>query len=192
MTERDDARGRVTRLQRMLGEEVARAFDAAYDIEEPAGSSEAWHATCARWGVAPIGEVERAEVRSALRPLRGAAIPEVQAVAEELAREVRVEARRVSTFDVPRDVEAAHEKLLRACDRMPADVVAAYRAAVLPKRQGMFGNVMKHHDPAQKSRYESPTAHAMRCTTCGAPRLSAQGFECEFCGGHMAERGGGS
>lgn len=189
MTGREDPRSRVERQKRALGEAVARAFDAACAIEEPAGSSDAWREVCARWGVTPASEAERAEVRAALSPLFGAPVPDVQAVARAIAREMRVEARRMSTFDVPREVEAAHDQLLRACDRLADELVVAYRALVLPKRRGMFANVMQHHDPEAKSRYEKPMAHAMRCTTCGAPRLKEDEFACAFCSGHMAERG---
>ena len=180
---------RVEALRRRFGEEVARAFDAACAVEEPAGSSAAWLEVCARWGIAAIDDGERAQVKAALSPLFGAPIPELHAVAAAIAKEIRVEARKISTFDVPRDVEAAHERLLAACSSLADDLVSAYRALVLPKRRGMFANVMKHHDPSAKSAYESPMAHSMRCRTCGAPRMGEQGFTCEFCGGHMAERG---
>jgi hypothetical protein len=182
---------RVEALRHRFGEEVARAFDAACAVEEPAGSSAAWLELCARWGVAPLDDAERAQVRAALSPLFGAPAPELHAVAAAIAREIRVSTRKISTFDVPRDVEAAHERLLAACDRLADDLVSAYRALVLPKRRGMFANVMKHHDASAKSVYESPMAHSMRCNTCGAPKMGEQGFECVFCGGHMAERGGG-
>ena len=180
---------RVEALQRRFGEEVARAFDAACAVEEPAGSSAAWRDVCERWDVAPIDDAERAQVKTGLSPLFGAPVPELHAVAVAIAREIRIEARKISVFDVPREVETAHERLLAGCQRLAEDLVSAYRALVLPKRRGMFANVMKHHDPSAKSGYESPMAHSMRCVTCGAPKMGEQGFSCAFCGGHMAERG---
>ena len=63
-------------------EQIAEAYKAAYEVDEPAGNSPAWQALWARWGVEHISDTERAQVIAAQKPLRGAPAMELVAVVQ--------------------------------------------------------------------------------------------------------------
>ena len=68
--------------------------------------------------------------------------------------------------------------------RSPDQVAQAYRKLVVPKRGGMFANVLAHHDASAPKPRTGAVAHALRCTTCGAPRIR-EGYDCPFCDNAM-------
>jgi hypothetical protein len=79
------------------------------------------------------------------------------------------------------------DRLDRLIDRIENELSVSYRAEVLPKRQGMFGNVMMHHDPNQKAgKWDKARAHVFKCKTCGGPRLKASDTICPYCDNPMA------
>lgn len=163
---------------------ISRAFDLAYSIEEGAGSSPDWIAAMAHFEVTPISEEERAQVRAAQNPLRGAPVPEFREVVVTIVKQARSSLRKVKTFDAPTEVEILHTRLVRLFERSEGELTDAYRRAVLPARKGMFANVMAHQAEAPKN-WMSPSAHALRCRHCGAPRLNEKDFVCAFCDQQM-------
>lgn len=165
--------------------EVAEAFGRAYEVEEPAGTSVAWDELLARNGVSPIGPEERAQVRAAQRPLRGAPALELFPVVQRICKEHRIALKRIDTWDAGSGVEFKHRSLLSLIERTEKELLDAYRNAVLPKRQGMFGNVFAAGAP-QPSAFKAASASALTCQWCGAPRLSDKDFQCAFCGQQMA------
>jgi len=171
-----------------LGDElrasIAAIFDTAYAIEEGAGSSPAWSALCAELEVPMLDDDERAKVRAAQRPTRGAPVAEVMAAAEAAAKRVRRKLKKIDVWDAPRPVERAHEKLMRLCESVGGELVRTYKGEVLPET-GMFANVLKHHDPTKKT-HTKATAHALRCTSCGAPKLRNDPV-CPFCDNPMVK-----
>lgn len=164
--------------------DVAEAFRTAYEVEEPAGVSMAWQALLARHGQAPIPDEERAQVKAAQRPLRGAAAVELFGITKALCREHRIALKRINVWDAGNAVEHKHQSLLNLIERTEGELLGAYRNAVLPKRQGMFGNVFATGTP-QASRHTAPSASALTCGGCGAPRLSDKDFMCAYCGQQM-------
>jgi hypothetical protein len=180
-------RAALTELHAAITRGVTQLFDTAVAIEEPVGLSEEWLSLLGYYGVAPISEQERVEVRAAQRPERGAALMELSQMVVILSKWARREVKRIDVdiIDDPSDVQIMHERLLRLTDRIANELDIAYRQAVLPKRQGMFANATAHHDPSQKS-WTKANAHAFKCRTCGAPRLKAGEDTCPFCGNPMA------
>ena len=168
-------------LQRFLAE----TFDTAYAIEEPAGSSAAWAAVCARWGVKLLPESEREQIRGGQRPLRGAPILELREVVVAVVFAARHSLRTLDAFsDDAADVEK--DRLLRITQRAESELVDAYSRAVLPKRKSMFANATAHVTPGAAPAMPAVAAHTLRCRHCGAPRFSDKDFECVFCGQQMA------
>jgi hypothetical protein len=180
-----DVRARLEQLREDLTRGIRQIFFTAMAVEEPAGRSEEWAALCAHYGVALVSDAERDQIRAAQKPLRGAPVMEFRAVVERLARWMRVETKKVNVFDAPSDVERMHDKMLLLLDRIERELVTSYSGEVLPKRQGMFGNVMAHHDPNKKPVWDSSRAHALTCRHCGAPRLKAGDLVCAFCDRNM-------
>ena len=176
---------RVLEQRRRLTTEVTRAFDAAHAVEEPAGGSPEWLVCCERWGVTPVDDIEREQIRKAQRPTRGAPVLELDRVLREISRVVRVETTRIDPSIEAREADGEQERLLRLTERVVDEVVTAYRGAVLPKAQGMFGNVFAHHGGAQASASTGAASYSLRCKTCGAPRMKSDDFQCAFCDGPM-------
>jgi len=168
-------------LQRFL----AAAFDAAYAIEEPAGSSDIWAAVCARWGVRLLPETEREQIRAGQRPLRGAPILELREVVVAVVFAARHSLRTVDTFNDDA-ADAEKDRMLRITQRAESELVEAYSRAVLPKRKGMFANATAHVQAGAAPLMPAVAAHSLRCRHCGAPRFSDKDFECVFCGQQMA------
>lgn len=171
-------------LRGWLAQNAAAIFREALAIDEPAGSSPGWQAACQYHGVPISSDQERGEIRRLQQPLRGAPVMELSQMVASLVRQARR-----SLHAVPHDgspaVESTLEQLRMLLDRTEREAVEAYKRAVLPKRQGMFGNVLAHHQ-AGATATAAPSAHIFCCRTCGAPRLAERDFNCPFCGNHMA------
>lgn len=184
----EERRAALTELHAALTRGVTQIFDTAYGVDEPAGVTPEWLSLLAYYGVSPISEAERVEVRAAQRPERGAALMEVSQLVAILAKWARREAKRIDVdiIDDPSEVQIMHERLVRLADRVANELDIAYRGAVLPKRKGMFANATAHHDPKHNAGWVKPLAHAFKCQTCGAPRLKAGEDTCPFCGNPMA------
>ena len=176
---------RLFELDVWLCAAVARAFDLAYAIEEPAGTSDEWEAGLSYFGLLKISDKEREEIRAAQKPIRGAPVLEFRNMVVAIVEKSRASLRQITAFDAPTDVEILHTRLTRKLERTENELTEAYRRAVLPQRKGMFGNVFAHHDEGQKSQ-ASAVAHALRCKHCGAPRLRDSDFTCAFCEEPMA------
>ncbi len=171
-------------LRQWLSHSLAAIFREAIAIEQPAGSSPTWLQACQFHGVPPLSDAERDEVRRAQSPLRGAPVMELSQMVTSVVRQAHQSLRAVVRDDSPA-VESALEKLKMLLDRTEREAVDAYKRAVLPKRQGMFANVLAHHDAGASTAF-SGGAHTLLCGTCGAPRLNDRDFNCPFCGNHMA------
>lgn len=165
--------------------EVTEAFRIAYEVEEPAGSTPAWEALLARHGIAPLPAEERAQVRTLQRPLRGAPAMELFPVVQKVCREHRIALKRIDVWDAGSAVEYKHQSLLNLFERTEQELLAAYRNAVLPKRQGMFAHVLSSGAP-QAGAFKAASTSTITCRWCGAPRLSDQDFLCAYCGQQMA------
>ncbi len=177
---------RIDEVQSELRALVTEAFDVAYAIEEPAGTSDAWDAICARFAIERLEPSQRPGVLATQRPHRGAPVFELHNVAKTIEAQSRRALKKIDVWDAPGPVERAHESLRRFIERMPDELLSAYKKAVLPERKGMFANVLTHQT-AGKGQPTGGSAHALRCTTCGAPRLDAESFECGFCGNDMVK-----
>ena len=176
---------KVDYLTTTLRNGVTQIFDTAMSVDEPAGTSAEWDALRTHYGVAAISDDERQQVITAQNPTRGAALMELSQTIKSLCFWARREARRVdvSIIDDPPELRVAHNRLISLVDRVDEEMDAAYRAAVLPARTGMFGNVLNHHDPnAPKPKWHKSQAQAFKCKNCGAPKLSKTDTECPFCG----------
>src|SRR5690606_30536075 len=117
------------------------------------------------------------------QPLRGAPVMELSQMIASLVAQGRRSLHAVPLDGSPA-AESALEQLRMLLDRTEREAVEAYKRAVLPKRQGMFGNVLAHHKAGPAA--TAPGAHIFCCRTCGAPRLTERDFNCPFCGNHMA------
>lgn len=176
---------KVEEIRDWFSQSIQHVFETAYGIEEPAGTSEGWQAVCAQYGVTPIDDEERQQVRAAQKPTRGAPVMELGPVVEEICRQGRVALNRIDVWEAPQEAKTLHERLGNLFSRTNNELVGAYKKAVLPKPAGgMFGNVFASHDPSKKAK-SGPSAHTLRCKTCGAPRLSDQDFTCAFCQNEM-------
>ena len=171
-------------LRHWLTSSLAAVFREALAIEQPAGSSPGWLAACQYHRIAPIDEAERETIRRGQKPLRGAPVMELSQMVTSVVRQARQTLHAVPSYGSPAG-ESALEQLRILLDRVDREVVEAYKLAVLPKRQGMFGNVLAHHQESSTPS-AAPSAHVFTCRTCGAPRLSPRDFNCPFCGNHMA------
>ncbi len=180
-----ERRERVEQVLGSLRQGVTQIFDTALSVDEPAGTNAEWDALRAHYGVAPITDPEREQVRAAQKPTRGAALMEVSQTVKSLCVWARREAKRIDIdiIDDPPEMRVLHARLVGLVDRVDNEIGSAYRAAVLPARQGMFGNVLMHHDPnAPKPKWHKSQAAAFKCKNCGAPKLSKSDTECAFCG----------
>jgi len=164
---------------------IAEAFRTAYGVETPAGVTPEWQALCARYGAAPLSDEERQQVLSAQKPLRGAAAMELLPVVKEICRTHRIATKKVDTWDHGSQAEWKQQALLNLIERTEKELLDAYRNAVLPKRQGMFGNVFATGTPQPRAQ-TAPSANTLSCRWCGAPRLSDKDFTCVYCGQQMA------
>lgn len=162
-------------------DQVGEAFRAAYEVDEGAGLSPAWQQVCARWSVALITEPERQQVRAAQRPLRGAAVMELQEVVSRIVGLHRPAVRRIDPWDAGAAVESKHQRLLNLIDRTENELLQAYRDAVLPKAAGMFANVFTGASPGPKPANTGPATYTITCRWCGAPRLSVRDLMCGYC-----------
>ncbi len=111
---------------------------------------------------------------------------EVAQVISAIVDQAKVSLGHVDPTGVSPELASVHDKLRRLIERTEREVVEAYKRAVLPKRVGMFANALAHHD-ASAAPAGAPSAHALLCMTCGAPRLSDADFSCPFCNQHMAK-----
>jgi hypothetical protein len=166
-------------------EQIAEAYKAAYEVDEPAGNSPAWQALCARCGVEHISDTERAQVIAAQKPLRGAPAMELVAVVKVLCRENRIRLKKVDTWDASNVADARHGALMNLIDRTDKELLSAYRGEVLPKPTGMFGNVFATPSTTASS-HQASTASAITCKACGGPRLSPNDYTCAYCGNQFA------
>ena len=170
-------------------EQIAEAYDTAYQVDEPAGNSAAWQALCARCGVAHISDTERAQVIAAQKPLRGAPAMELVGVVKVICREHRIRLKKVDTWDASGVADARHGALSNLIDRTDKELLTAYRGEVLPKPAGMFGNVFATPTAtpaATASAHQTSTASAITCKACGGPRLSPNDYTCAYCGSQFA------
>jgi hypothetical protein len=172
----------LEQLHGWLARAIGAAFCEALAVSEPAGSSPAWARTCAEHGVAAISEQARVEVRRAQRPLRGAPVMELAQVVTAIVRAARAHLEHVLVSG-PAET-SRRDKLKRLLDRADREVIEAYKRVVLPRRAGMFANVLAHHGGAPAA--AAPSAEVLLCQTCGGPRLGERDLECAFCGNHMA------
>lgn len=180
-----ERRQRVEQVSQSLSDGITQIFDTAMSVDDPAGTNAEWDALRAHYGVDAISDEEREQVRAAQRPTRGAALMELSQTVKSLCFWARREAKRIDVdiIDDPPELRVLHARLVSLVDRVDDELDAAYRAAVLPARQGMFGNVLKHHDPnAPKPKWHKSQAMTFKCKNCGAPKLSKSDTECPFCG----------
>ena len=174
----------LAQLRQWFVQSIAWAFKEAAAVELGAGSSPGWAQVLAQYEVAEISDEERGQVRAAQRPLRGAPVMELHAVVGAVIQRARTSLFSVDLDGASPEVESSHERLRMLLERTEGELIIAYKRAVLPRRQGMFGNVMAHH--ASDAASVGPTAHSLTCNHCGAPRLSDADFQCPYCGQHMA------
>ncbi len=167
-------------------ERIGEAYKAAYEVDEPAGSSPAWQALCAQYGVEPISDTERAQVVAAQKPLRGAPAMELVELVKAICREHRVQLKKVDTWDASGVADARHGALMNLIDRTDKELLTAYRGEVLPKPAGMFGNVFATPSTTAASAHQTSTASAITCKACGGPRLSPNDYTCAYCGNQYA------
>lgn len=177
----------LVQLRQWFSQSVAWIFREATSVAEPAGGSPGWGQVLATYEVSAISDPERQQVRAAQRPERGAPVMEVHAVVTTVARRARGALKGIDMWDAPPDEESHFDQSMMLIERTERELIAAYKQAVLPKRQGgMFANVMASQRPAASAADAGPRAHSLTCVHCGAPRLSDKDFECPYCGNHMA------
>jgi hypothetical protein len=162
-------------------DQVGEAFRAAHEVAEPAGRSPAWQQVCARWNVALISDAERQQVRAAQRPLRGAAVMELQEVTSRIVGLHRAAVKRIDPWDAGAAVESKHQRLVNLIDRTESELLQAYRDAVLPKAAGMFANVFVGTSGSPRPATQGASSYTITCRWCGAPRLSARDLMCGYC-----------
>jgi rubrerythrin len=172
-------------LRAWFAQNMAAIFREALAIDEPAGHSPAWQQACAYHQVPLMSDEEREQVRRLQKPIRGAAVMELSQMVSSVVRQARSSLHAVPN-DGSQEAETALDQLRQLLDRSEQQSVDAYKRAVLPKRKGMFGNVLAHHDDDAPAAMATPSTHTLCCRTCGAPRLNDQDFNCPFCGNHMA------
>jgi hypothetical protein len=110
---------------------------------------------------------------------------ELSQTVKSLCKWARRETKRIDVdiIDDPPEFRIAHARLVSLVDRVDSELDMAYRAAVLPARAGMFGNVLAHHDAnAKKPKWHKSQTMAFKCKNCGAPKLSKTDTQCPFCG----------
>lgn len=175
----------IEQLRMAYRESIARAFDAACAIDEPAGTSEAWHNVCQESGVQSLSEAERQQIRSVQRPTRGAPVMELRGVVLGICRTVRPKLNRLDCTLGTADEKIAWNRFYRLIDRAEHELVNLYKRHVLPPVSGgLFANVLAHAGRAPKP--AGGSANLMRCRHCGAPRMNDDNeFICEFCDNHM-------
>lgn len=176
---------RVDFLTTTLRDGITQIFDTAIAVDDPAGTSPEWDALRTHYGVSAISDEERAQVRAAQNPTRGAALMELSQTVKSLIFWTRREGKRCDPdiIDDPPELRVAHARLMGLVDRVDGELDMAYRAAVLPARGGMFANALAHHDAnAPKPKWHKSQAMAFKCKNCGAPKLSKSDTECPFCG----------
>ncbi|MGZ3419758.1 MAG: hypothetical protein ACXVEF_21205 [Polyangiales bacterium] len=174
------ARDRLLQVRAWYAQSLGEAFREASAITEPAGSSPAWVAICQRAGVAMCSPEEREQIRNGQRPTRGAPLMEFQAVVDAIVKRTRYEHASLRNV-MSDDFDKLWEEVRRVVEETEADMLKAYRAAVLPKRSGgMFANATAHVSG------NGPQVGAMTttltCKSCGAPQLEAGAFVCKYCG----------
>lgn len=175
----------LEQLHAWFARAIGAAFCEALAIPEPAGGSPAWARACDEHGVPLISEQARAEVRAAQRPIRGAPVMELAQVVTAIVGATRAHLEHVAVA-APAEI-ARRDGLRRLLERADREVIEAYKRVVLPRRAGMFANVLAHHDASARApALGVPGADALLCQTCGAPRLGDRDLECAFCGNHMA------
>ena len=147
-----------------LADELGRLFDAALDVEPAGGVNDAWAKVLASYGVAPVGDAERARVRAELDLARGALPVEVAACARVA----------IGKLGDPRMTEAAAE-LWRG-------VEPRYLAVATSRPKSMFAfAIQTAHAKARASWQRPPGGYVMKCSSCGGPRLEER-LACRFCG----------
>ena len=179
----------ITALRGDFTRSIAEAFDAACAIEQPAGTSSAWEAICARYQVALSSSQEREQIRAAQRPTRGAPIMELRDVVVAICKQVRPQLKRLdATLGSPEERRVWNE-LYRLIDRAERELVNLYKRHVLPPTTGgLFANVLAHAGTTGSAAASKGSANLLRCRHCGAPRMNENNdFMCEFCEQHMFE-----
>jgi hypothetical protein len=184
MSTRDETEQALQRLSGFLGSSLGEVYASASAVDEPAGSSPSWDMVRAKWGVTPLSEEERTQIRAGTRPTRGAPVMEVQAVVSAIVARARYELGAVRTAAYHYDLDRPFDHLRRAVEEGENDVMSAYRTLVLPKRGGMFANATAHASGAPKP--QGAASAVLLCRTCGAPQLKAEDFMCKYCGNRMA------
>jgi hypothetical protein len=180
-----ERRQRVEQVTKTLREGITQIFDTAMSVDDPAGTNAEWDALRNHYGVAAISDAEREQVRAAQSPTRGAALMELSQTVKSLCTWARRETKRIDIdiIDDPPELRVMHQRLVGLVDRVDDELGSAYRAAVLPARKGMFGNVLIHHDAsAPKPKWHKSQTLVFKCKNCGAPKLSKTDTECPFCG----------
>lgn len=151
-----------------LTEELGQLFDDALRVEPAGGVNDAWAKVLARYGVAPVGDVDRAAVRSRLDLARGALPTEVAACARAIA------ARFAEAAGDPRLIEAATE-VWRSTE-------ATYLQHATWRPKSMFAFAVQTAKTAKNKGWQRPPGgYVIRCSQCGGPRLS-EALACQFCG----------
>jgi hypothetical protein len=173
----------LDRLRGLFGASLGEAYAVAFAVEEPAGRSPQWDAVCKKWGVTQIGDEERAQIRAATRPTRGAAVMELQLVVSAIVQRGRYELGALRTPAYHYDLDRSYENVQRLVEGAEQEVMSGYKTTVLPKRGGMFANVAAHAAGAQKPM--GAASAGLLCRTCGAPQLQAEDFNCKYCGNRM-------
>jgi hypothetical protein len=183
MTTKEQTAHALAHLRGFLGTSFGEVFATATAVAEPGGSTPAWDVVRDKWGVAKLSDEERAQIRAATRPIRGAPVMEVQLVVTAIAQRAREELGALRTPAYHYDLDRSFDQARRALEEGENDVMKAYRTQVLPKRGGMFANATAH--VAGAAQPQGAQSAALLCETCGAPQSKPDDFMCKYCGNKM-------
>lgn len=151
-----------------LTEELGKLFDDALLVEPAGGVNDAWARVLARYGVAPVGDAERASTRARLNLARGALPVEVAACAHAIAHRFAHE------IGDPRLIEAATD--------VWKQTEGKYLEHATWRPKSMFAFAVQTAKTAKNKGWQRPPGgYVIRCSQCGGPRL-AEELACHFCG----------
>ncbi len=145
-----DVTQRETRVK--LGQTLDRTGGVALEVEPAGALTDGWSAVLKEFGVPALGEDARFAAAQAIKQLKGAPLPEVEAV-----------------------FRAVCGPAVELC----GEAVARYKQLATERPKKMFAHAIA---AAAQHRYDeyTPGSYVLRCPKCGAPRLKAE-LRCEFC-----------
>jgi len=135
-----------------IGLELDRAGGVALDVEPAGALTPQWHELLTEYKVAPLSEDARFAAAREAKQLKGAPLPEVEAV-----------------------FKAICGSALELC----GEAFAHYRQLSTQKPK-LFAHAKAAAAQHRYDEY-APGAYVLRCPKCGAPRLQRE-LKCEFCG----------